>query len=69
MRITGYVGSEKLAVEGGTGPGGSVGSNDGIRRGGGYGKDGGRSREGSGKVNHGGNSHIIIVKRQSLVYM
>ena len=49
---SGDVGREKVVVEGGTGPGGSVRSNGGIRRGGGGGIDGGRSKGTSGKLNH-----------------
>ena len=41
---SGYVGREKVVGEGGTGPGGSVVSDYGIRRGGWGGIDRGRSR-------------------------
>ena len=47
------MGREKVVGEVGTGPGGSVGSDGGIRRGGGGGRDRVRSRGISGKVNHG----------------
>ena len=50
---SGDVGREKVVGEGGTGPVGSVGSCGGIRRGGGGGRDRGRSRGSSGKVNNG----------------
>ena len=46
------VGRENVVGEGGTGPGGSVESDGCIRRIYGGGRDGGRSRGGSGKVNH-----------------
>ena len=47
------MGNKKVVVERGTGPGGSVGSNAGIRRGGGSGKYGGRIRGTSRKLNRG----------------
>ena len=47
------MGLEKVAREGVTGPGGSVGSDGGIKRGGGSGIDGGGSGGSSRKVNHG----------------
>ena len=47
------VGRHKVVVEGVNGPGGSVGSDGGIRRGVGGGRYGGRSRGSSRKVNHG----------------
>ena len=47
------VGCEKVVGEGGTGPGGSVGSDCCTRRGGGGVRDGGINRESSVKVNHG----------------
>ena len=50
---SGDVGHDKVVGEGGTGTSGSVGSDGGIRRGGGGGIDEGRSRWCSGKVNHG----------------
>ena len=49
---SGGVGSEKVVEEGINGPGGSVVSDSGIRGGGGGGRDVGRSRGSSGKVNH-----------------
>ena len=53
--------------EGVNGPGGSLGSKVGIRRGGRGGRDRGRIGGISGKINHGTHWHIIIVKGQSLV--
>ena len=50
---SGDVGCDKVVVEVGTGPVGSVGSDGGIRRGGGGGRDGGNIIGSSGKVNHG----------------
>ena len=50
---SGDVGREKVVGEGGNGPGGSVGTDGGIRRGGGVRIDRVRSRGISGKVNHG----------------
>ena len=47
------MGREKVVVEGGTGPGGRVGSGNSIIRGGWDGRDGRISGESSGKVNHG----------------
>ena len=50
---SGDMGHEKVVGEVATGPVGSAGSDSGIRRGGGAGKDRGRSRGRSGKLNHG----------------
>ena len=50
---SGDMGHEKVVVEGDTGPGGRVGSDDGIRKGYGGGGDRGRSRGSSRKLNHG----------------
>ena len=47
------VGREKVVGEGFTGTGESMGSDNSIRRGGGGGIYGGRSRGSSGKINHG----------------
>ena len=50
---SGDVGCEKVVGEGGTGPGGSVGSDSCTRRGGGGVRYRGRIRGSSGKINHG----------------
>ena len=59
---SGDVGREKVVREEDTVPGGSVVSDGGIRRGSGGGRQVGRSRGISEKVNHGIYQHVIIIQ-------